>query len=162
MPDALRSAAEWAFFQAGLDRADATVLGRLSHEAAPNVKRRRRIVVTRTVAGVEEAADEAAVVRWNPAVPLDRALDAFDRPVASLAVAGGMAVFDLFLAGPHRYTAFHLSRMRGVQLPGGRKVFGGLGPGRTAAAHLHRAGFRPDAAAVLDERASVVTWRPVQ
>ena len=50
MPEALRNEADWAYFQAGLDAADWVALGRASHEAAPNLRRRRRL---RRVADVE-------------------------------------------------------------------------------------------------------------
>ena len=39
MPDSLKFEADWAYFQAALDRADITLIGRLTHEAAPNVKK---------------------------------------------------------------------------------------------------------------------------
>ena len=41
-PDALRNEADWAYFQRELDRADLVALGRLGHEANPNVRQRRR------------------------------------------------------------------------------------------------------------------------
>jgi hypothetical protein len=45
-PDALRNEADWDYFQAQLDRADLILLGRRSHEAAPNAKRRLRMIMS--------------------------------------------------------------------------------------------------------------------
>ena len=57
MPDSLRNDADWAYFQAGLDAADWVALGRASHAAAPNPKRRRRLVVSRSARGLESRDD---------------------------------------------------------------------------------------------------------
>ncbi|MDE3175476.1 MAG: hypothetical protein KGM15_05120, partial [Pseudomonadota bacterium] len=40
MPECLKNDADWAHFQAELDRADWIALGRASHEAAPNQRGR--------------------------------------------------------------------------------------------------------------------------
>ena len=161
MPAALRSDAEWAFFQAGLDAADVIVLGRLSHEVTPNPKQRRRLVMTSSVDTVS-AADAHRTVFWNPArTDLEPALTAFGCRIDHLAVAGGQRVFDHFLKGPHRYTAFHLSRIDGVRLPDGGPVFGDVGgKGLTAEDVLSAAGYRPGPRRQLDEIAHVVTWTP--
>jgi len=158
MPLSLQSDAEWAFFQAGLDRADVTVLGRLSHDVTPNPRQRRRLVLTRSVPGVCRA--EEVTVFWNPdGAPLDQALAAFGAPIAHLAVTGGQGVFDYFLSGPHRYTAFHLSRIDGVRLPGGTAVFAAVEAGTaTAEAVLQAGGYDPGPRCQLDRRAHVVTW----
>ena len=157
MPDALKSEAEWRFFQAGLDRADVTVLGRLSHEAAPNPRRRRRLVMTSRVDAVEPVDPETGF--WNPAgASLDAALGVIATRDADLAVAGGAGVFDWFLSGPFRCTTFYLSRMAGVALTDGRGVFTGVGPGRSPEAILAAAGYSPGATIRLDARASVTPW----
>lgn len=157
MPDALRNDAEWQFFQAGLDAADVTVLGRHSHEATPNHKARRRLILTRTAGSARSNARE---VFWTPeTTPLATALAAFDHPVDHLAVAGGQAVFDQFLTGPYRYTRFHLSRIDGVILPGGRSVFSACETaGRSAEQVLRAHGYRPGPVQRLDRTASVVSW----
>src|SRR5215208_610893 len=63
-PPALRNEADWAYFQAELDRAALTVLGRLGHEANPNPKGRNRLVLSRAVAGLEHRPE---AWWWNPA-----------------------------------------------------------------------------------------------
>src|SRR5689334_2978299 len=64
MPDTLRNDADWALFQAALDRAQVTVLGRFGHEAHANVRRRPRMVVSSGVNGLERRDD---AWWWNPA-----------------------------------------------------------------------------------------------
>jgi len=162
LPDTLKNDAEWAFFQAGLDRSDVTILGRRSHEATPNHKHRRRIVMTRSIKqpGV---IDQDNSLFWNPAeTDLADALAIFNADLKHLAVVGGQAVFDYFLTGPFKYTAFHLSRVHGVVLPGGTSVFGAVDQtGKTAEAVLQAHGFTPDPLVNLDKDVDVVTWRPV-
>ncbi len=63
MPASLRNDADWAYFQSELDRADFVAIGRVSHEATPNPKRRRRIVLSRAARGLESRADAEW---WNP------------------------------------------------------------------------------------------------
>ncbi len=161
MPDSLKTEAEWAFFQAGLDACDIVVLGRRSHDMTPNPKARRRLVMTSGVSGAARQPDGS--VYWNPAAaPLDDALALFGVPAARLGVTGGQGVFDAFLHGPHRYTHFHLSRMSGVFLPGGRKVFSSLDTqGFLASDALRRAGFSPGPLRSLDPVSGVVTWQPL-
>jgi hypothetical protein len=56
-PDALKNEADWAYFQAGLDRTVLTLLGRRSHDASPNAKGRLRLVMSGSVAGLERRTD---------------------------------------------------------------------------------------------------------
>jgi len=157
MPEALKSDAEWAFFQAGLDASDVIVLGRKSHEVTPNPKGRRRLVITNSV---ELSRWEGQrTVLWNPAgAPIETALDMFDIEVTRLGVTGGRLVFDYFLQSKAGYTAFHLSRMRDVYLHGGVKVFSALEDvTRTAESVLKDYQYLPTGWKQLDEVASVVT-----
>ncbi|MEQ9504920.1 MAG: hypothetical protein RLO80_01530 [Hyphomonas sp.] len=160
MPAELKTAAEWNFFQAGLDEADIVVLGRFSHLVAPNPKKRRRLVMTRSVPRLQREGE--ITVFWNPGgSSLAEALAAFAIPVAHLAIAGGQGVFDHFLSGPHTYTAFHLSRIDGVTLPGGRAVFGEVeASGSAATALLQAHGYHPGPRRQLDPLAHVITWTP--
>jgi len=57
MPDALRNEADWRTFQAGLDRMDAVLLGRISHEVTPDRSGRLRIVVSAHADGIERRDD---------------------------------------------------------------------------------------------------------
>src|ERR1700684_1545998 len=63
-PPSLRNDADWAYFQLELDRADLVALGRLGHEANPNVKGRRRLVLSSAARGLQQRSD---AWWWNPA-----------------------------------------------------------------------------------------------
>jgi dihydrofolate reductase len=159
MPDALKNDAEWVFFQDGLDAADIVALGRRSHDVTPNPRRRRRLVLTRSVARAER---QGGVVFWNPAgASLEAAVEAFGCPVQHIAVAGGREVFDYFLPPPHGYTAFHLSQIEGVTLPGGTGVFSAVETGGLTAVNvLASFGYGPASTRTLDSGVHVVTWVP--
>lgn len=159
MPDNLKNDAEWKFFQDGLDAADVTALGRRSNDVTPNHRQRRRLVMTRSVSGVER---NGLFVFWNPeGASLEAALAAFDCTVSHLAVAGGRDVFDYFLTGPHRYTVFHLSRIKGITHPGGVGVFNAIETmGQTADETLRSSGYLPGSSEKLDDDVEVVGWVP--
>ena len=159
MPAELCNDKEWDFFQAGLDAADISVLGRISHETTANVRGRLRLILT---SAAETADSGNGTIFWNPdRTPLEKALAGFGRPVGHLAITGGRRVFDYFLHGPHRYTAFHLSRIEGVRLPGGIPVFTDVdAKGMTAEEVLRAAGYQPGPRRQLDAVSHVVTWIP--
>lgn len=158
MPDSLKTDAEWAFFQAGLDRADLIVLGRKSHEVTPNPKARQRLVMTGRVEKPEW--ENARTVLWNPqAATLETALAMFEGAAKHLAVTGGRLVFDYFLNTSLGYTTFHLSRVKDVYLKGGVKVFTALEEARqTPESLLRERGYAPEKWRQLDDIASVVSW----
>jgi len=150
-PDALRNDADWAYFQAGLDRARATLLGRRSHEASPNHRGRLRIVVSGSGRGIERRADG---FWWNPAqAALEAALAAAVPEGGEIAVPGGRAVFDLI--SPLRFSAFHLARAHDVAIPDGRGVFTACEAGARMEDLLAAGGLVPGGATWLDERARV-------
>ncbi len=158
MPDALRNDADWAYFQAGLDRADWVAIGRASHEATPNVKGRRRIVLSRTARGLERRAD---AIWWNPLdLGFAEAMAELSPAGARVAVPGGQAAFDLFLGSG--FAAFHLSRATRLSLPRGRGLFSVCERGASAQAALLAAGLRADPTLDLDPAAGVTltVWRP--
>jgi hypothetical protein len=159
-PDALKLEADQRFFHAMLDQATALVHGRNSSEGGPYMARRRRLVLTRTIAGL--ARDPAAdnTVHWNPAgATLDQAWEALGLSGGLLAVIGGTEPFGLFLE--IGYDAFHLSRASRAALPGGRPVFPGIPP-HTPEQLLERHGLKPGPTQILDPQAglSLVAWRP--
>ena len=157
MPGSLRNEADWAYFQAELARADWILLGRASHEATPNLKRRRRVVVSRSARGLEERAD---AIWWNPQdLPWAQAAAILAPRGARLAVPGGQVPFDLFLA--EGFTAFHLSRATRVSLPGGRGVFSACEHGVSAETLLARAGLQPEPTETIDaiEAVTLTVWR---
>lgn len=161
MPNSLKNDAEWKFFQDGLDAADVTVLGRKSHHQTPNHKNRRRLIMTRSES--QRSINDREVF-WNPSTEsLLAALEVFDLPeFPALAIVGGQSAFDYFLQLPHRYTKFHLSRVHGVTIPGGRGVFSAIHRERVSAKTvLADNGFAPQPARVLDQGVEVVTWVPI-
>ena len=148
MPEGLRNAADWAYFQAELDLCDWVALGRLSHEAAPNPRRRRRLIVSNATRGLEPRADGWW---WRPEDVAFAEVAARLLPVGGrLAVPGGQGVFGLFLG--LGYAAFHLARAEGVSLPGGRRIFA---EADSADATLRRAGLTPGPPRWLDQPALV-------
>jgi len=159
MPESLKSEAEWAYFQAGLDAADIIVLGRKSHEVTPNPKARLRLVLTSSVE--QPVWDDPLTVFWNPAhAPLSLAVAMFDEPVSSLAITGGTLVFDYFLTSIGGFNEFHLSRMQDVYLKEGKKLFSMLEEtNETPESYLRKLGYVPAAWQRLDDQASVVCWR---
>jgi hypothetical protein len=157
MPPELRNERDWALFQSALDRAALTLIGRASHDAAPNAKRRRRLIVSRRSGGLEERADGF----WlNPEkVPLQAALETLAPDGAEIAVVGGQAVFDL--VGVSGFAAFHLARVRGLVLPGGRGLFRACEKGVPATSILAGGGLVAGPEEMLDPAADVTLtiWR---
>jgi hypothetical protein len=157
MPTALHNKADWAYFQAELDRADLIALGRTSHEATPNARARRRLVLSRTARGLEARADGWW---WNPeAVAWPEVVASLIAPGGRVGVPGGQAAFEIFLK--FGFAAFHLSRARGVALPGGRGLFEACERGVPAEQLLSGAGLRAGETIAIDEAARVelTVWR---
>lgn len=121
MPEALKFDADWDYFQTALDQADVTLIGRRTHEAAPNVKNRARLVFTSRVDGLDK--DDEVTCRIDPARadPCAALAERFGR-AASVAVVGGQGVFDWVLSNPG-FSAFHLSLAHDVRLERGRTMF---------------------------------------
>jgi hypothetical protein len=156
-PESLRNDADWAYFQRELDRADLVALGRLGHEANANIKRRRRLVLSSAARGLEQRGD---AWWWNPAkVSWREATEMLLPNGGRVAIPGGQAVFDLFLA--IGYDSFHLSRVGGVRLASGRSLFAACDRGLSADSALKAAGLNPDGPQILDAAANVTlnVWR---
>lgn len=120
MPDALRNDADWRLFQAALDRAALVVLGRLGHVRHPNPGR-RRLVLTRSVAGLADDSRDPLATFWNPAgMDIASVLNRMGIAEGVIAVTGGTGTFDLFL--PY-YDRFVLSEVRGLELGDGVPCF---------------------------------------
>lgn len=156
-PEALRNEADFAQFQAALDRADLSLVGRASHVAAPNVRGRLRLILSRGVAGLSRDADG-----WwcNPAdVPLAEALAQILPEGGEVAVPGGQGVFDL--VGPAGFAEFHLARAHGVRLPGGRGLFAACERGVAAEDLLRDGGLVAGPTKRIDPVAKVdlTIWR---
>ena len=156
-PPELHNDADWARFQAALDEAAVTALGRRGHEVNPNPKRRNRLVLSSLAAGIERRAD---AWWWNPAeVALADALGLAAPEGGIVAVPGGRRVFDFFLEAG--YDAFHLARKAGVRLPAGIPLFSAVADGAPAEAVLAGNGLLAAPAEELDPAAgvSLTVWR---
>ncbi|MGO4573662.1 hypothetical protein [Microvirga sp. 2TAF3] len=156
-PDILRNDADWAYFQKELDKAAVTVLGRLGHEANPNPRGRRRLILSSSSSGLEQRSDGWW---WNPqALSWNEAIGTVLPEGGRVAVPGGRRVFDLFL--DIGYEAFHLSRAEGVRIPSGVAVFSACEQGLSADAVLSGRGLKPSAREVLDPKVpiSLTIWR---
>ena len=157
MPKMLHNKADWAYFQGELDRADLIALGRASHEATPNVKGRRRLILSRTARGLEARADGWW---WNPeAAAWPEVAASLAPPGGRVGVPGGQAAFEIFLK--IGFAAFHLSRARGVVLAGGRGLFEACERGVPAEQILSRAGLRAGETIAIDgtARVELTVWR---
>src|SRR5262249_8007143 len=140
-------------FRRKLDEATVLVHGRNSGEGGPDAARRRRLILTRQVAGLAPDPDNARAMLWNPAAAsLEQAWDALGVRGGLLAVIGGTPPYGLFL---DRYDAFHLSRAGRARLPGGVPVFPGI-PLNTPEAVLAKHGLKPGTTRVLDASADLV------
>ena len=158
-PDALKLEADQRFFHAMLDEATALAHGRNSGEGGPRMARRRRLILTRKIAGLARDPQNEMAVHWNPAgATLEQAWEALGLSGGFLAVIGGTEPFGLFLE--LGYDAFHLSRTSHARLPGGRPVFPGV-PCRAPEALLAQYGLKPGPVRVLDDKAglTMVAWR---
>ena len=154
-PASLRNEADWQRFQTALDEAAVTVLGRLGHQANPNVGGRNRLVLSSSVKGVERRAD---TWWWNPAdTPLEDALRLAGPAGGIVAVPGGRQVFDLFLGAG--FDEFHLARAASVRIPDGIPIFSKIAEGLSAEVLLAAHGLVGDDTEVLDSAADVTLTR---
>jgi len=160
MPDSLKIDADAQFFTQSLERSALVVHGRNSHEEQPSSDRRKRLILSRRIAGLATHPSLPLAKLWNPAgASFAEACQALGVTEGMVAVTGGAEVFRLFL--DIGFDAFHLSRVGTVWLPGGRPVFPEVPP-LTPQQVLTQHGLRPGAAQVLDAAAdaTLVTWTP--
>lgn len=145
MPPELHHDADWAQFQAALDRAAIVASGRKGHEAHPNPSR-RRLVLTRAVSRIERQGNATL---WNPAVTgLAEVLGELGITSGVVAVAG---VFDFFL--PY-YDRFVLNELHRLVMPGGTPCFAAGHPRTVLAANK----LVPGPAEMLDAALTLTTW----
>lgn len=158
MPEALKFEGDKEFFTNALDHADLIVHGRHSHEGHPNSTQRKRVVVTRKIAGIAEDPAGPKTILWNPSgAPFEAACDRAGVHSGTIAVLGGPEVFDMFM---DRYDTFWLSQAAKVRLPDGEPVFSGV-PRRTPQEILSRHGLAPGESRLLDavHGVTVTPWR---
>lgn len=144
MPDSLRFKGDAAFFNASLDRADLIVHGRNSYEDQPNSPRRKRIILTQSIARTAPDPSNPNATLWNPAgSPFEAACEAARVTSGTIAIIGGRDVFGMFM---DRYDTFYLSQAPHVHIAGGEGCFPGVPehtPQQILAAHGLKAGV-PD------------------
>jgi dihydrofolate reductase len=158
MPEALKFEGDQQFFNAALDRADLIVHGRHSHEGQPNSPHRKRIVVTRTVAGIADDPSNPKATLWNPSgASFEAACGHAGIRAGTVAIIGGPDVFDMFL---DRYDTFWLSQAPKVRLPGGKPVFSSV-PRQTPQEVLSHHGLEPGESQTLDgpNGVTVTPWQ---
>jgi hypothetical protein len=159
MPDELKIEADHRFLERELDRFDAVVHGRHSHEGQPNSPRRPRLVVTRKIAAIAPNPDRPKSVLWNPAgASFEEACGALDLADGAVAILGGTRIYDLFL--DIGYDAFHVCRAGKVKLLGGTPVFSRVCDICSPEDVLAEFGLEPGPRQVLDaaSQLSLVTW----
>lgn len=159
MPPELVFDADQKFFHGQLERADAMVHGRHSHERYPPTAHKPRLIATRSVATIARDPDDAHAWLWNPqGVSVEDACSALGIGNGTLAVIGGTDIFGLFLPF---YDVFYLTRAPSVMLPGGRPVFPQV-PALSPEDVLRRNGLKPRPTRVLDPaaRITLVAWEP--
>jgi len=160
MPDELKFEGDKKFFNAALDAADLIVHGRNSYEDQPNSPRRKRIILTRTIAAVAPDPSNPKATLWNPAgASFEAATANAGIGAGTVAIIGGPAVFGMFM---DRYDAFWLSLAPRVRLPDGEPCFPGV-PIRSPQEILALHGLNPGAAQMLDpaDDVSVTPWRRI-
>lgn len=152
MPVPLRNDADWAIFQAALDRSSIVVVGRLGHRRHPNPGRSRLVFTSRVDRFETDAADPLATL-FNPAdLSVGEVLDRTGVPEGVVAVTGGRRVFEHFLPD---YDEFMLAEVDGFVLPGGIPCFSGGHPRAVLAA----AGLVPAARRMIDPTNAVTLTR---
>jgi dihydrofolate reductase len=158
MPDELKFEGDKKFFTAALDRADLIVHGRHSGEGQPTSPRRKRIILTRSVASLATDPSNPKASLWNPSgASFEAACDFAGARSGTVAVIGGPSVFGMFM---ERYDTFWLSLAPKVRLPGGEPCFPGV-PQRSPQQILAAHGLKAGEARVLDPKddVSVTPWR---
>ena len=157
MPNSLKFASDQKVYEEALERATILVNGALSYEGQANSPRRRRLVVTRRIAGLAPDPGNSNAWLWNPSgAPFEEARAVFGLEAGTIAVLGGTFVFSLFLG--IGYDAFHLSRAPGVRLAHGVPLFREQTTGRLPEDILAGAGLEAQPARPFDDGVVMVDW----
>jgi dihydrofolate reductase len=157
MPRELHLDADQAYFEKGLDHVEAVIHGRHSQELQPKSPFRRRLILSRAVAGIAPDPANARALRWNPTgASLTEALEALGVKGGAVAALGGPQVYTLFLK--MGYDVFHLSRAVSVRLPGGLPLFSRHRFHGEPDACLKGAGLGPEPTVVLGEGVTLTDW----
>jgi len=157
MPKELCHPVDQVRFQTALDESALIVLGRRSHEAVPNRRRRNRLVMSR---GVDDLTNRRDGWWWNPTgMPLEDVLRHTAPDGGVVAIVGGRDVFDYFLSVG--FDAFHLTTNARVNLSGGTAVFSQCDDRISVNRVLRGGGLRPGKIEFLDmdKEVSLTVWR---
>ncbi len=157
MPLALQREADKVYFEDAIESVAAVVHGRRSQEIQPKTPMRRRLILTRSVAGVAPDPVNPLARLWNPAgASLEEALAALGAGGGTVAAIGGPQVYSLFLE--LGYDAFHLCRAADVRLPGGLRLFLRDRFDGEPDACLRGAGLKAGATAFLGDGVTRTDW----
>ena len=157
MPLALQRDTDKVYFEEALEPFAAVVHGRHSQEIQPKAALRRRLILTRSVAGIAPDPTNPRARLWNPAgASLTQALEAVGVESGRIAAIGGPRVYTLFLR--LGYDMFHLCRVGDVRLPGGLRLFSRDRLEGDPDARLAEAGLTPAAAIPLGDGVTLTDW----
>ena len=157
MPAALQLDADKAYFEDALELVAVVVHGRRSQEIQPKAASRRRLVLTRAVAGLAPDPENPLARLWNPAgASLTQALSSLGVAGGAVAAIGGPQVYSLFL--DLGYDVFHLCRAVEVGLPGGLPLFQRDRFGGAPEASLKAAGLTAGVPRWLGEGVTLTEW----
>jgi dihydrofolate reductase len=150
MPKFLQQEADWARFQAALDKADISVLGRKGHERHPNFKNRNRLVLT---TADKSLVNEQNVTYWNEKITNFKVIvENLNLNNRIIAVTGGMSVFDVFLE--IGYSRFILSIVEGKIIENGVPCFSKGHPFEV----LSQQGFYIKERQIIDAKQCVISY----
>ncbi len=119
IPDALKYPADQKYFQEELNKAQLVVMGSIAHRMFPNMSSRSRLVLTSKSDGLML---EENVYFLNPEkLTLKEALQKILPHGGRVAVPGGAHVIEAcWVLG---FACFHLTRVKGLRLIEGKKLF---------------------------------------
>jgi dihydrofolate reductase len=153
-PKPIEIPADQKHYQDSLTRAGAVVNGKRSAEGGPREATRKRLVLSRKVAGVAPHPSNPKALLWNPdGASFEEAWEKLGAE-GTAAVVGGTDVFGLFL-DKIGYDAFYLTQAR-APVPNGRPVFPGVGEKLSAQELLKQRGYRLASTSVLDAATDTV------
>ena len=158
MPMELKFEGDAKFFTAALDSSDLIVHGRHSYEDQPNSPRRKRVVLTRTIAALAPDPSNPKALLWNPAgATFEAACDLAGVRSGMVAIIGGPYVFGMFM---DRYDTFWLSQAPHLRMPNGEPCFPGV-PQHSPQEILATHGLKAGDPQILDPAhdVSVTPWR---
>ncbi len=158
MPASLKFAGDQSFFESALDRVDLIVHGRNSFEDQPRSPQRTRIILTRSISGVDRDPTNPKATLWNPAgASFEQACTQAGVNSGTVAIIGGPDVFEMFM---DRYDTFWLSQAHRVKIPDGVGAFPDV-PEQSPQAILGAHGLEPAETHTLDaeQNVDVTAWR---